>query len=247
MRVNLNKCQIFHFGVNQPFNAKANLDIFWYATTIKPHHLRDIISAIDNFSKSKQHAPNQSIQLIIKFQTWLNKRLLPSIKRLQTNTHLPKPRVALNAICFHMWQFQTNNRESYISYACGSSKVICNIQTNIAIEAPKASGYSCDPDEKLPAWNLLGTKRSSWLVVHRERLRKRVADCISLEVGYLRYGAALFCLSVVWKRTVNREVYGWEVRETITQDIDKRTKQFTLIRQGVLVDILYLQTMYNNL
>lgn len=46
---------------------------------------------------------------------------------------------------------------------------------------------------------------------------------------------------------VSRGLRPGSERETITQDIDKRTKQFTLIRQGVLVDILYLHTMYNNL
>lgn len=64
-------------------------------------------------------------------------------------------------LVFTWWQFQTNSRESYISYACGSSKVICNIQTYIAIEAPEASGYSRRPVERF-AQNLLGTKRSSW-------------------------------------------------------------------------------------
>lgn len=87
---------------------------------------------------------------------------------------------------FVWWQFQTNSRESYISYACGSSKVICNIQTDIAIEAPKSIWILTPPRRKF-AQNLLGTKRSSWLVVHRERLRKRVAERVSLEVGYLRF------------------------------------------------------------
>lgn len=72
-----------------------------------------------------------------------------------------------------------------------------------------------------------------------------------MEVGYLRYGVAPFGPFCYVVSSENKPsiamVYGWEVRETITQDIDKRTKQLTLIRQGVLVDILYLHTMYNNL
>lgn len=87
MRVNLNKCQIFYFGVNQPFNAKANFDIFWYATTLKPHHLRDIISAIDNFSKSKQRFPNQLIQLFIKLIPNMTELMSFTINQKITNKH----------------------------------------------------------------------------------------------------------------------------------------------------------------
>lgn len=82
--------------------------------------------------------------------------------------------------------------------------------------------------------------------MHRERIRKRVAERVRLEGGFftIRSGTGKVNTN---RQEGFREVYGWEVRETITQDIDKRTKQFTLIRQGVLVDILYLHTMYNNL
>lgn len=158
--------------------------------------------------QSKQRTPtNRFNHKINSKHDWINVSNHQSKGNKQTNTNFPKPQVARNAICFHMMQFQTNIRESYISYACGSSKVICNIQTNIAIEAPKTSGYSRHAAESL--WKISSGRSVAlgWLCiangyVNTSRVRQYGSWLLAIRSGTVW---PVLLWSVVWKQTFNRD------------------------------------------
>lgn len=149
--------------------------------------------------QSKQRAPHQSIQLIIKLIPNMIELTSLTINQRITNKHkLSQTSSSTKCYLFSHGgnSKQTVRKATFRTLVAQVKSFVIYKQIN-RNRSTQSIWILVPPCQKF-AQNLLGTKRSSWLVVHRERLRKRVAECVSLEVGYLRYGAAPLGPVLLW-------------------------------------------------